>query len=111
MTIEFLIGVMLVAAVWALGAYAIWLWGPGLKTRSVWCPVLKKQATILAVMQEMPFRNSYAGMGVVDVRKCSLLNGGLVACHKDCIRPTSQQPAQPVRRARAQGVFSGTRLF
>jgi hypothetical protein len=87
MTSAFLLGVMFIAAVWALGAYFIWENGPGLRIRSVRCPVLKKRATILAEQKEARFVGSYAGLAVADVKQCSLLDGSLLSCHKECIHP------------------------
>ena len=90
MTSAFLVGVMFIAAVWALGAFFIWENGPGDRIRSVWCPVLKKRATILADQKEARFAGSYAGLTVVDVKECSLLDGSLLVCHKDCIHPEAK---------------------
>jgi hypothetical protein len=91
MTIAFLSGVIFLAAVWAIGGYFVWRYGPGLRRRSVWCPVLKKRATILAVQREARFANSYAGLAVVDVKECSLLEQTMLACHKECIHPGPQR--------------------
>ena len=94
MTSALLFGVMFLAAVWAIGGYFIWQYGPGLRIRSVWCPVLKRRATILAAQREARFAGSYAGLAVTDVKRCSLLNGALTVCHKECIHPgTRHAPA------------------
>ena len=85
MSSAFLVGIMFVAAVWAVGAYLIWEFGPGERIRSVRCPVLKKRATILADVEEARFAGSYAGLAIADVKLCSLLESSHLVCHKDCI--------------------------
>jgi len=85
MSSAFLLGIMFIAAVWAIGGYFIWEFGPGLRIRSVRCPVLKKRATILADLKEALFPASYAGLTVVDVKECSLLGKTFLSCHKECI--------------------------
>jgi len=90
MVTAIMLGVMFIAAAWAVGAYFIWHFGPGERQRNVWCPVLKKRATIVAVQREARFKDSYAGLAVVGVKKCSLLNSGLVSCHQECIHPRAQ---------------------
>jgi hypothetical protein len=82
--------VIFIAAVWAIGAYFIWKYGPGLRTRSVWCPVFKKRARILAVQREARFWDSYAGLSIANVKRCSLLDMGAGSCHRECIRPRAQ---------------------
>jgi len=82
-----LVGIMFVAAIWVVGAYLIWEFGPGERIRNTWCPVLKKRATILADVREAGYPGSYAGLSIVDVKLCSLLHDGMLACHKDCIHP------------------------
>ena len=81
-----LLAVVCVLAVWALAGYCVWRWGPGLRKRSVWCPVLKSRAKILAEQEEKGFRNSYAGLSIVDVQQCTLFRAGPVLCHKECLR-------------------------
>ncbi|HVN08096.1 MAG TPA: hypothetical protein VMV61_03950 [Patescibacteria group bacterium] len=93
MSSAFLFGVMFVAAVWAIGGYFIWEFGPGDRVRSVRCPVLKKRATILACLKERNFAGSYAGLRIADVQLCSLLESTHLACHKDCIHPGPRQAA------------------
>lgn len=75
-----------VVALRSFAAYAVWLWGPGLRQRSVWCPVHKTYAQVLAEQKEAKFANSYAGLAVVDVRRCSLYNGDPLKCHKECLQ-------------------------
>jgi hypothetical protein len=75
----------IVVALWAIAAYAIWQWGPGLRKRSVWCPVLKKRAKVLAEQKEALFYPSYSGLSVVDIKQCSLFKGRALECHKECL--------------------------
>jgi hypothetical protein len=93
MSSAFLFGVMFIAAVWAIGGYLIWEFGPGDRIRSVRCPVLKKRATILADLKESRFAGSYAGLTITDVKLCSLLDKTHLACHKECIFD-NPRPAQ-----------------
>jgi len=79
------LAIVLVLAMWAIVGYAIWHWGPGLRRRSVWCPVEKKRAKVLAVQKEALFVPSYAGLSVIDIKECSLFKGGPLKCHKECI--------------------------
>jgi hypothetical protein len=81
-----LLTLLIVMAVWAIMAYAIWQWGPGLRRRSVWCPVMKKRARILALQREALFCPSYAGMRVIDIKACSLFKRWQVNCHKECLQ-------------------------
>jgi hypothetical protein len=74
-----------VLALWALAAYAVWLWGPGWRRRSVWCPVFKTYAKVLAEQKEAGFPNSYAGLVVLDVKRCSLYDSDVLRCHKECL--------------------------
>ena len=74
-----------VLALWAVAAYAVWLWGPGLRRRSVWCPVYKTYANVLAEQKEAGVRNSYAGLAVLDVQRCSLFDGDPLRCKKECL--------------------------
>ena len=68
-------------AFWVVVGYFIWKWGPGLRRRSVQCPVLKRRAKVLADQREAEF----ASLKVVDVKACSLLNGSLLMCNKECL--------------------------
>jgi hypothetical protein len=85
MTSTLLFAVLVVLALWAIMAYAIWLWGPGLRRRSVWCPVMKKRARVLALQREALFFPSYAGLSVIDIKECSLFKAGQLKCHKECL--------------------------
>ncbi len=71
---------------WLVVAYGIWQWGPGFRSRSVWCPVLKKRAKVLADQREALFVSSYAGLEVADIKHCSLLNEPTVSCRKECMQ-------------------------
>jgi len=86
MTSSILLALMAVAAVWAIAVYLMWQWGPGLRERSVWCPLQKKRATVLVEQREALFVNSYAGLGVVDIKRCSLFRSGALGCHKQCLQ-------------------------
>jgi hypothetical protein len=66
---------------WAIAGYAIWRWGPGLRKRSVWCPVLKRRARVLADQREAEFGSLMA----VDVKSCSLIKGQALTCGKECL--------------------------
>jgi hypothetical protein len=80
------LAVMIVLALWAIMTYAIWQWGPGLRRRTVWCPVRKKRARVLALQREALFYPSYAGLSVIDIKECSLLKRGQMNCHKECLQ-------------------------
>jgi len=75
------------AAVMALvvAGYAIWQYGPGMRERSVRCPVLKKRAKVLVDQREANFYCSYAGLKAVDLTHCSLMKGALT-CSKECLQ-------------------------
>lgn len=70
-----------VLAAWCVTGYAIWKWGPGLRKRRVRCPEKEVKATVLAEQREAEF----GCLTVADVRGCSLLEGGPVACGKTCL--------------------------
>ncbi len=80
-----ILAVLFVLAIWAVAGYAVWFWGPGLRPRKVWCPVLKKYTQILAEQKEAKFRNSYAGLAIVDVKRCPLLGGAPYLCDRECL--------------------------
>jgi hypothetical protein len=86
MSSTLLLAVLVVLGLWAIMAYAIWQWGPGLRRRSVWCPVMKKRARVLALQKEALFFPSYAGLSVIDIKECSLFGHGPVKCHKECMQ-------------------------
>jgi len=71
---------------WSFAAFAIWKWGPGLRSRSVRCPLVKKRATVLADQRETGFPCSYAGLEAVDIKRCSLVNGRPLMCAKECLQ-------------------------
>lgn len=69
-------------ACWAVAAYAIWKWGPGVRKRSVRCPEKKLKANVLANHREAEF----ACIRATDVKACSLLpTGGVLTCSKACL--------------------------
>jgi hypothetical protein len=71
---------------WSLAGFVIWKWGPGLRSRYVRCPLLKKRATVLADQRETGFACSYAGLEAVDIKRCSLVNGRPLMCAKECLQ-------------------------
>jgi len=70
-----------VLSAWAVAAYAIWRWGPGVRGRSVRCPEKKVRAKVVADQREAEF----GCLRVVDVTACSLLPGAPVTCDKECL--------------------------
>lgn len=78
--------IVIVLALCVIAGYAIWYWGPGLRTHSVLCPVKKKPAKVLADQRERGFAGSYAGLAVVDIKECSMFKGGPLECHKECLQ-------------------------
>lgn len=76
-----LMEVLSVLAAWAVTGYAIWKWGPGLRRRKVHCPEKNLKAVVLADQREAEF----GCLTVADVRECSLLERGPVACGKACL--------------------------
>ena len=66
---------------WAIVGYAIWRWAPGLRKRSVRCPVLKRRARILADQREAEF----VSLMMIDVKSCSLVTGPPLTCSKECL--------------------------
>jgi hypothetical protein len=70
---------------WVVAGYAIWQYGPGVRERSVRCPVQRKRAKVLADQREAGFFCSYAGLKAVDVTYCSLMKGPLT-CGKECLQ-------------------------
>ena len=77
------IGAVLMALV--VAGYAIWHYGPGVRERSVRCPMLKKRAKVLVDQREADFFCSYAGLKAVDLTYCSLMKGALT-CSKECLQ-------------------------
>ena len=70
-----------VLASWAVVAFAIWKWGPGVRKRSVPCPNLNVHAEVLTDQRESEF----GCLRVVDIRDCSLIPSAVVTCQKDCL--------------------------
>jgi hypothetical protein len=91
MTLSSIYAVVAVLVFWAVAAYAVWLWGPGLRRRTVWCPVYKTEAKVLVEQKEAGFRNSYAGLARVDILRCSLFNGDPLRCQKECLHLAPRQ--------------------
>ena len=67
---------------WAVLAYAIWKWGPGLRWRSVRCPERSARARVLADQREAEF----GSLRVAEVAACSLLGNAPLACSKGCLK-------------------------
>ncbi len=86
MTAGIAVTIVAVLALWAVAAFAVWYWGPGLRRRTVWCPVFKMHANIVTEQKEGGFEDSYAGLAVMDVKRCSLFKGQAVRCEKDCLQ-------------------------
>lgn len=86
MRFDFALAVLAVLVSWSLAGRLIWQWGPGLRKRSVKCPLLKKRATVLAEQREAGFVGSYAGLETVDISQCSLLKAPAITCGKKCLQ-------------------------
>jgi hypothetical protein len=86
MTLNIALAVVVVLVSWAAAAWAIWKWGPGEREWTVWCPVFKKEAKVLAIQREAEFIPSYAGLQVFDIKRCSLFKGQPVNCQKECLQ-------------------------
>ncbi len=86
MTFTLVLAVVAVLVSWSLVGRVIWQWGPGLRKRSVKCPLLKKRAKVLAEQREAEFVGSYAGLEAVDIEECSLLKGRPITCGKECLQ-------------------------
>jgi hypothetical protein len=72
--------ILAVVVCWAVAAYAIWKWGPGLRKRTVKCPESKRRATVLADQREAEF----GSLRVADIKACSLLTPARPDCSKQC---------------------------
>ena len=66
---------------WFVAGFAIWKWGPGMRTRRVRCPETGKRAAVLAKQKESEF----GCLRVTDVTKCSLIPRQALFCEKTCI--------------------------
>jgi hypothetical protein len=74
-------------ALWAMLAWAIWKWVPSENiTWNVWCPVFKKEATVVVSQMGREFVPVWAGMQICDVKSCSLFGGQPVNCRKECLQ-------------------------
>ncbi len=82
MSLSLLLAVGIVLMSFAIAGYAIWQWGPGLRERSVMCPMLRRSAKVLVDQREAEFGN----LKMADIRQCSLLHGPEVTCSKECLR-------------------------
>jgi len=70
-----------VIAAWAVVAFTIWRWGPGLRRRTVSCPNLKVHAQVVANQREAEF----GCLRVHDIQSCSLIPDVLLDCKKECL--------------------------
>lgn len=86
MTFDLVLALIVVLTSCVIAAWMIWKWGPGERTRKVWCPVYKKRAKIVALQREAEFVPSYAGLQMFDVKRCSLLCNAPVNCGKECLQ-------------------------
>lgn len=75
------LAVATVLVCWAIAAYGIWKWGPGIRHRSVYCPNLKLLAKVEADQREAEF----ACLRVVDIKGCSLIPARTPSCGKECM--------------------------
>ena len=66
---------------WAVLAWVIWKWGPGLRWRSVRCPDRRVRARVLADQLEAEF----GSLRVAELDVCSLLGKAPLACSKGCL--------------------------
>ncbi len=82
MTSTLVLTILTGLVLWAIVGYAIWQWGPGLRKRSVRCPVLNRRAKVLADLRE----GEFGSLKVTDIKYCSLLNGPPLTCSKECLQ-------------------------
>ena len=73
--------VSLMLGTWAVAAYAIWKWGPGIRQRSVRCPEKGVLADVMAEQHE----GDFGCLRVVDVKACSLVPGQMLTCDRECM--------------------------
>jgi hypothetical protein len=74
-------------ALWAMLAWAIWKWAPSEDiTWTVWCPVFKKEATVVVSQMHAEFVPSCAGMKICDIKRCTLFGGQPVNCRQECLQ-------------------------
>jgi len=88
MTAGIALTIVAVLALCAVGAYVARYGRPGLKTRTVWCPVFKMHADIATEQNETAFAKTGSGPTVTDVKRCSLFKDVAPRCEKECL----QQP-------------------
>ncbi len=81
MTNTIVLEVFGVLIAWVVAGYAIWKWGPGLRTRRVRCPEKGNSALVLAEQRE----SAFGCLRVVDLRSCSLSPIGVQNCAKKCM--------------------------
>lgn len=81
MTSQFVLAILVALGFLLVAGYAIWQWGPGLRTRTVKCPELKLGADVLVDQREAEFGN----LKFTDIKRCSLLKDRPVDCGKECL--------------------------
>ena len=79
---DFLLVIAFMLTCWAITAYLIWKWGPGIRPRTVQCPEKNRDAEILAEQVE----GDFSCLRVVDVKQCSLVPGEILTCDRSCMR-------------------------
>lgn len=83
---SFILLVIGILAAWAIASWAIGKWGAGGISWTVWCPVHKRTAKIVAVQRAPDFTPSNTGLQVYDVKRCSLFGDAPVTCAKECLQ-------------------------
>jgi len=86
MTAGIALTIVAVLALCAVGAYVARHGRPGLKTRTVWCPVFKMHADIATEQSEAAFAKTGSGPAVADVQRCSLFKDVAPRCEKECVQ-------------------------
>jgi hypothetical protein len=76
-----LLEIAAVLVAWAVVAFTIWKWGPGIRKRSVKCPNTKRTARVLADQREAEF----GCLRVADIETCSLIPSQALTCGKGCL--------------------------
>lgn len=79
---DFVLVIAFMLTCWAITAYVIWKWGPGIRPRTVQCPEKNRNAQIIAEQVERDFNC----LRVVEVKGCSLVPGEILTCDRGCLR-------------------------
>lgn len=86
MTLAFVLIVLAIAVAWALATWAMWKWAPGERRMKVWCPVLQREAMIVALQGDAETAPPGASLPVFELKNCSLFDGRAVTCAAECLR-------------------------